>query len=349
MKKEYTLSQQFAIVALDGLSCIHHSAAKYAAVRGIAAASLLEEILPEAESMETSTAESRETRDIFRKKLEAGIAAIKGMKKKEMAAAEREMANLLLADGGMEIVPDLLGCDMNYYTASVTIKSYRSDRECYLSVTESVRGEILEEGPVTLECVCLLWLMRESGCLHDIFSVKEQERIQERMVALCAQGSRYGESFDGESIPESGREAEPENGAGDWGENIGQKLTDEDYAGMIWKQEFQKNTEQIIKNFLKGKRKLFQNPYLEGINLLFPFLDRRQAIFVDFIVFGTNVKDRRQMMKAFLTEKGHRVEEVKSGAETLLLIDNAYYRVWPKTVSSGRIPIQGASLLPVYR
>ena len=41
MKKEYTLEQQFAVVALDGLSCIHHSAAKYAALRGIAAAKYL--------------------------------------------------------------------------------------------------------------------------------------------------------------------------------------------------------------------------------------------------------------------------------------------------------------------
>lgn len=317
MKKEYTLTQQFAVVALDGLSCTHRSAAKNAAVRGIAAAALLEKILPE-EAGETAAAERTETPEDFQRELEAVMTAVKKLKKKELDTVEKDMANLLLADGGMEIVPDLLGCDMNYYTANITIKSYRSDREVYLSVTESVRGEILEKGAVTLECVCLLWLMRESGCLHDIFSVKEQEQIQERMVALCAQSSR-------------------------------QKLTDADCAAMIWRQEFHKTAEQAAKSFLGGKRKLFQNPYLEGINLRFPFLDRRQAIFVDFVVFGTNVKDRRRIMKEFLAEKGHRVEEVKNGAETLLLIDNAYYRVWPKTVSSGRIPIQGANLVPVYR
>lgn len=309
MKKEYSIAQQFAVVALDGLSCNHRSAAKYAAMRGIAAALFLEEIL--------SAAEIPGTADDFQQKLEAGISAVKKMKKKKMDAVEKEMADLLLADGGIEIVPDLLGCDMNYYTAKITIKSYRSDRDIYLSIVESVRGEILEEGPVTPECVCLLWLMRESGCLHDIFSVKEQEEIQEKMVALCAEGS------------------------------VG--TADADYAAMIWKLEFHKTAEQAAKSFLKGKRKLFQNPYLEGVNLRFPFLDRRQAIFVDFVVLGTNVKERRQAVADFLEKNGHQVEEVKNGTETLLRIDNSYYRIWPKTVSCGRIPIQGANLQPVYR
>lgn len=347
MKKEYTLSEQFAMISLDGLSCSHYSMARGAAVRGIAAAQLLEKILF-GEKKGPEAAELSEAGE-FQKRLEAGIASIKKMDRKKLKALEKETANFLVADGGLEIVPDLLGCDMNYYTASITIKSYRSDRDCYLSITESVRGEILEDGPVTLECVCLLWLMRESGCLHDIFSVKEQERIQERMVALCAQSGRSAEKETSEDVSPDDREKGPENNGQPEMRDGSQKLTDADFVSMIWRQEFHKTAEQTVKSFLKGKRKLFQNPYLEGINLLFPFLDRRQAIFVDFVVFGTTVKDRRQMMKAFLTEKGHYVEEVKSGTETLLLIDNAYYRVWPKTVSCGRIPIQGASLQPVYR
>lgn len=319
MKKEYTLTQQFAIVGLDGLSCTHHSAAKNAAVRGIAAAALLEEILSEKE--ETRAEE-------FLRKLKTGIASIKRMKRREMDALETDMRKLLSEDGGIEIVPDLLGCDMNYYTTEITMKSYRSDRDIYLSVVESVRGEILEEGPVTLECVCLLWLMRESGCLHDVFSLQEQEQIQGRMVALCAQDSRDAES---------GGKAE------------GQDTADADYIKIIWNQEFHKMIEQMTKIFLKLKQKIFRNPYLEGINLQFPFLDRRQAIFVDFVVLGTTVEERRQAVIDFLIKNGHYVEEVKSGAETLLRIDNSYYRIWPKAKRVCKIPVQGAYLQPVYR
>lgn len=329
MKKEYTLSQQFAIVALDGLSCDHHSTAKSAAVRGIAAAALLEEILPKEGAAERSETEKSGMAEDFQKKLETGVAAVKKMKKKEMNAIEKDMANLLLADGGMEIVPDLLGCDMNYYTAKVTMKSYRSDRDIYLSIVESVRGEILETGPVTLECVCLLWLMRESGCLHDVFSVKEQEQIQERLVALCAEGSLQ----DGNQDAAKDRKKEP----------------DTIYSSIIWRLEFHKTMEQMVKFYLKGKREIFKNPYLEGINLRFPFLDRRQAIFVDFVILGTDVRQRRMAVAEFLSGRGHYVEEVKNGTETLLRVDNAYYRIWPKTITVNRIPIQGANLQPVYQ
>ena len=34
-----------------------------------------------------------------------------------------------------------------------------------------------------------------------------------------------------------------------------------------------------------------KNPYLEGVSLAFPYLERRKAIFIDCVVFGTNVKN----------------------------------------------------------
>lgn len=397
MRKEYTLAQQFALISLDGLSCHHRSAAKCAAVRGIAAALLLEEILPGEETTELSVPESagmaedfremsevgmvrdfRKTFEVgmvqdFRKTFESKMAAIKKMKKREMDSVEKDMADLLIADGGMEIVPDLLGCDMNYYTAKITMKSYRSDRDIYLSVVESVRGEILEEGPVTLECACLLWLMRESACLHDIFSIKEQEQIEERMLSLSAEGSFCGgvpgtAGDDGTAGREKsgypaqvdgrGSNAHPaERGGQDacFGRqemndcSVKDDERDAAYISIIWGQEFHKTMDQMVKSCLEGKRKIFKNPYLEGINLRFPFLDRRQAIFVDFVVLGTTVKERRQAVIDFLAENGHHVEEVKNGTETLLRIDNSYYRVWPKTIQVWKVPVQGANLQPVYR
>lgn len=343
MKKEYTISQQFALISLDSLSCSHRSTAKCAAVRGIAVAKLLEKAL----FMQEDMPDVKE----FQERLKTGIAAIKSMKKKEMDGVEKETADMLLADGGMEIAPDLLGCDMNYYTASVSLKSYRSDRGVYLSIVERLRAEILEEGPITLECACLLWLIRESGCMHDIFSVREQEQIWERMAAFVTEKTEdesagiRRESAEADSVGSKQELSE----ATDDKTDSRQELTDEDQISMIWGQEFHRGIEQMIKAFLKGKRELFKNPYLEGINLLFPFLDRRQAIFVDFVIFGTDVKQRRQAMIEFLSGRGHHVEEVRRGTETLLRIDNMYYRVWPKTVSVGRIPVQGASLLPVYQ
>lgn len=304
MGKEYTLSQQYGIVGLDGMDCVHGSMAKRAALRGLAAAALLEKLL--------FTDETDGERDLV--KLEAGLSAgleeVRHIKKKTAKMLEKEMANLLQADGVMEIVPDLLGSDLDYETAGIDLKVYRSDNNAWLSVTESIRGEILEEGPVTLECVSLLWLFRENGCMHEIFSVREQQQIQSRMQELSLSDSLYG---------------------------------------IIWKQEFHKGLELGAKAFLRGKRKLFQNPYLEGVNLLFPFLDRRQSIFMEQVIVGTSVEQRREAVKTTLLQKGHCVEAIKNGTETLLKIDNMYYRIWPKTITVSRVPVQGVSLMPVYR
>lgn len=303
--KDYTLSQQYAIIGLDGLESLHGSMAKYAVLRAAAAARLLEEIFPW-----DAAGADEEALAAFVGKMESGMDAVRKQSKKAANALEKELAEFLEADGALEVIPDLLACDMNYYTAGVKLKAYRSDKELYTGITERVRAEVLEEGPMTEECVCLLWLLRESGCIHDIFSTEEQKHLQNKMIGQAAANGCYR---------------------------------------VLWQAEFHSGLETLIGNFLRSKSNLFRNPYLEGVNLLFPFLDRRQAIFIDFVVLGTNVASRRLAVLTFLTEKGHYVEEVKNGSETLLCIDNAYYRIWPKTVSCCRIPIQGAELLPVYK
>lgn len=187
---------------------------------------------------------------------------------------------------------------------------YRSDQDIYQKVTEALRAELLEEGELTDDGILLLWMIRESGFIHEIFSAKEQEEISQKMVRMAASGQ---------------------------------------WTGVLWNQEFHKAFESLGTAFLRKKKKLFQNPYMQGVNLTFPFLERRQAVFVDFVIFGTTVSDRRTAMMSFLCEHGHFVEEVKNGTETLLKIDNIFYRIVPKTVSCQGIPVQGALLSPVYR
>lgn len=299
--KEYSLSMQYAVVGLDGLDSTHPSLAKNGVVRGIRAARLLEQQLftgaePEAEEFEAAFNE--------------GLKAVKAMDKKEARQLEAEIVNTLKADGVLEEIQDLLACDMDYDTAGVEIRSYRSLDELYQRIVEGIRAEILEDGPVTLDCGCLLWLCRESGCMHDMFSVKEQEQLETRIVKLTSENP---------------------------------------VLRIIWKSEFHTCLEKLSAGFLRGKKNLFKNPYLEGVNLVFPFLDRRQAIFIDFVVLGTNVTSRRMAVMSYLTERGHYVEEVKRGTDTFLRIDNNYYQIFPMTRIYSRIPIQGANLIPVYK
>ena len=64
---------------------------------------------------------------------------------------------------------------------------------------------------------------------------------------------------------------------------------------------------------------------------------------------GTDVQSRRIAVMEHLSKMGHYVEEVKSGSETLLKIDNAYYRIFPTVKRAYKVPIQGANLVPVYQ
>lgn len=297
--KELTLSQQYAVIALNGLESLHPSIVKEAVLRGIAAAKVMEGML------QTEDCEEEK----FISMLDEAVERAKSLKKNESKKIETQMAEELEKDGWMEQVPDLLGCDMDYYTAGVELKAYRSEESIYLRLREGLRAEILDEGEISLECALLLWLHRESGCIHDLFSVTEQNEVQERMLDLSVKSVKYR---------------------------------------ALCQAEFHSTLENFVGKFLKAKKKLFKNPYLEGMNLIFPFLERRKAIFIDFVVFGTNVTERRTAIMEHLCKMGHYVEEVKVGSETLLKIDNSYYRVFPFTKRAYKVPIQGANIVPVY-
>ena len=53
---------------------------------------------------------------------------------------------------------------------------YRSDQDIYQKVTEALRAELLEEGELTDDGILLLWMIRESGFIHEIFFGKRTGR-----------------------------------------------------------------------------------------------------------------------------------------------------------------------------
>lgn len=69
---------------------------------------------------------------------------------------------------------------------------------------------------------------------------------------------------------------------------------------------------------------------------------------IDLVVLGSTVKSRREAVLCYLAERGHYAQEVKNGPETLLLIDNSYYRIFPMTKAYYKIPVQGVNLVPAY-
>ena len=297
--KDLTLSQQYALLALDGQESIHPSVAKNAVLRAVAAARVLETEL------------GRDTNSFleFSAALQKAVQIAKTLKKKEASQIEQEVVNALKAEELLKEVPDLLGCDMDYDTSGIELKAYLSDEISYVRIKEGLRAEILEDGPISLEYAVLLWLLRESGCIHDLFSISEQSRVEERMTEGAAQDEQYR---------------------------------------TLWEAEFHSIFEGVMNRFVKTKSKLFKNPYLEGVNLAFPYLDRRKSVFIDMVILGTNVADRRAAAIEYLSKKGFTVEEIRIGSETLLKIGNIYYRIFPMTKTAYKVPIQGVNLVPAY-
>lgn len=297
--KELILSQQYALLALNGQESLHPSVAKNAVLRAIAAARVLETEL------------GRDTNSFseFSAALQKAVQIAKTLKKKEASQIEQEVVNALKAEELLKEVPDLLGCDMDYDTSGIELKAYLSDEISYVRIKEGLRAEILEDDPISLEYAVLLWLLRESGCIHDLFSISEQSRVEERMTEGAAQDEQYR---------------------------------------TLWETEFHSIFEGVMNRFVKTKSKLFKNPYLEGVNLAFPYLDRRKSVFIDMVIWGTNVADRRAAAIEYLSKKGFTVEEIRIGSETLLKIGNIYYRIFPMTKTAYKVPIQGVNLVPAY-
>lgn len=246
---------------------------------------------------------------VFEEELNKVIQDVKDLRKKELKGLESDIVPFLKGEGVLEEVPALIACDMNYETAGVKIMEYRTSQTEYKKVVESVRAEILEDGKSSVESVCLLWMFRESCLMSEIFSSSEQMLVKRRIGDISSQN---------------------------------------ECCRVLFEAEFHSAFSNFSTGFLRAKKNLFENPYLEGVNLMFPFLERRSAVFIDLVVLGSTVARRRQEVLCYLSERGHYAEEVKNGQETLLRIDNSYYRIFPMTKVAYKVPIQGVNLVPVY-
>ena len=238
---------------------------------------------------------------------EAGRAA-RRLRRGAAQKLEQEAFSALEQAGVLEKAPALMGSDMLYATSGVELTIWRAEEGAWRRAVEEFRSELLEPGEPTVDCAVLFWLLRESCVLNELFSTREQETVQSRVTALAA------------------------------GDPMWRCLAEE---------EFHNSLTALGLKAMRAKHAMFQNPYLEGVALAFPFLERRASIFIDLVVLGTTVQDRRTAAAEYLRGRGHRVREVPHGTETLLNIDGSFYRAWP-TTRVVRLPIQGVALVPVY-
>lgn len=321
------LTQCFSMIALNAQNSLHMTTAKKVALRCMAAAVVLEAHLDNSFiQTEDKLILQKDILDrspimpywelVFRpllyKKAE-GTVDFKWWLKKASTLHNRQLIKLEHTIAGslkemelLETIPNLLGCDLYYDSAGVEMKEYRSNMQEYTSITENIRAEILEDGPITDEAICMLWLLRESGCMHDIFSQNELEKAVARMNELY--------------------QANP-------------------LARTLFVISIHHGLEIAVKKFLYAKKTLIKTPSGSRMNFAFPFLERSQSVFIETEAWFANSKNRLEDVRARVESKGHLFTVLHEGQVPLVRIDNLVYQAVPHA-TYGKVPIHGVRLLP---
>ena len=223
---------------------------------------------------------------------------------KELENLEQTMVDSLKRDELIEEIPNLLGCDLYYDSMDVDMKEYRTKCEVYTRITEGIRAEILEDGPVSYETIFMLWLLRESGCFQEVFSSKELEEISVKM----------------------------------------NDLSEREYlAKILFKINIYHSAQIAIKKFLKAKKDVMKTPTGIGLNFVMPWLERSQSVFIDTEQWFSNPKQRLEAVTSRLDKQGHKYEVIRGEKVVLIKIDNILYEAIPTSIG-GRTTIHGVRL-----
>lgn len=319
------LSQSYSMIALNAQDSIHMTTIKKVSLHCIAAAVVLEsylngdfteineELLLEKSYIENPNItlyQEAVFKPLFNKKdvicedLKWWLSKASNLGNKSLKKLEVTMADSLKEYNNIEEIPSLLGCDIYYKTAGLSLREYRSDIDEYSKIIEFLRAEVLEDGTLSDENMLMLWLLRESGYMQDVFSKGDLEIVDKRMHKLIINNKMIKKLYDVHI-----------------------------YHGV----------EMAVKGFLNLKKNAMKTPTGIGVNFTFPIIERSQSIFIDTEEWLPKASQRLEDVKKRLQENGHNYIIIREGAVPLIKIDNIIYEAIPEAIQ-GRIPIHGVRL-----
>lgn len=324
--KELKLSQSFAMIALNAQDSINMTAVKKVSLHAIAASVVLETYLDgEFSVVEDNKLSLKKSyldkpnvtlyqeaifnslfnkRDEITENLNWWLSKASSLSKKNLKKLEVAIIDSLKCCDCIEEIPNLLGCDMYYKTAGLSLREYRSNIDEYTRIVEGLKADTLEEGVVNDESIFMLWLLRESGCMQDVFSKGDLEIIYNKINLLF----------------------------------ISNKFSKELYNISIYH-----GLEMTIKGFINMKKNAIKTPIGTGINFVFPFLERSQSIFIDTEEWLPTAEQRLTEVKKRLEDNGHSYIILRMGDVPLIKIDNIIYELIPEAIQ-GRVSIHGVRL-----
>ncbi|MGG7058355.1 hypothetical protein ACQPUZ_08660 [Clostridium tertium] len=323
--RELKLSQNFSMIALNAQDSVNMTTIKKVSLHAIAAAVVLESYLDgyfeEVDGklvlnksffdnpnvtlyQETIFKPLFNEKEYIREDLKWWLYKSSNLSKKHLKALEIAMSDSLKGDDYIEEIPNLLGCDMYYQTAGLSLKEYRSNGNEYSRIIEGLKADVLEEGEISDESIIMLWLLRESGCIQDVFSKADLEIVYKNMYNL---------------------------------------FIDNRFSKELYNIHIYHGIEIAVKSFLRMKKNAIKTPIGTGLNFIFPALERSQSIFIDTEEWFPNSRERFDSVKKRLEENGHIYTIVRLGDVPLIKIDNILYEAIPEAVR-GRVPIHGVRL-----
>lgn len=323
--RELKLSQNFSMIALNAQDSTNMTTIKKVSLHAIAAAVILESYLDGdfqevdgnlilkksfIDNPNVTLYQEAIFKPLFNKKeyikanLNWWLYKASNLSKKHLKVLEIAMTDSLKGYDYMEEIPNLLGCDMFYKTAGLSLREYRSNVNEYSRIVEGLKADVLEEGEISDESIFMLWLLRESGCMQDVFSMVDLETIEKKMKNL---------------------------------------FIDNIFSKKLYDIHIYHGIEIAVKGFLRMKKNAIKTPTGTGFNFVFPILDRSQSIFIDTEEWFPNAKQRFEEVKNRLEENGHIYSIVRAGDVPLIKIDNNLYEAIPEAVV-GRVPIHGVRL-----
>lgn len=315
---EPTLTERFALLALNAQDRERMTVAKRMALRCVAAGAVLEWQMTQDRAADAPLAPMDESERLYDTVIVSQLAPradttalsaaaqAKSMSNKALHAIERAIADNLLAQHFIDIVPSLLGCDAVTRENGVSYTAYRAKADLYTRLTEGLRAEILEDDEMADENVLLFWLLRESGCLHDLFNEGELPTVHVQMQKA------YRTS---------------------------------EFAALLLPLSVHKAVENSIKSLLGLRSRAAATDFGIGLNFSFPAFERAQSVFIDT---ERLYEDNDKFLSILLDRlHEHDVAVLRKGKVPLLRIDNMLYEAVPSAMTIGyqvKVPVYGARL-----
>lgn len=233
------------------------------------------------------------------------IQYIDNMSTKSINQFADQLLSELIDSGLVEIAPSLLENDFYYRSAGVEIKEYRSSCKQYHIETEGLKAETLEEGEISDNTLCLLWLLKQDGDLKHFLSNEEISKLQD---------------------------------------NIARIFRENTFGHQLYACHMKGNATRGLKTLASIKNEVMKSQFGVGAASRLPFIHRREGIFIETKEMFPNANQRVEAVKSILESNGHICEVKSFGAVSLVEIDNVLYELFPDAIATTHISVHGVRL-----